>query len=136
MEQRLLQMISMHLLVIDPYEPSRTGLAALLRLEGHQVSAVATLSAGFEEAQRDAHDAILTEVFTREALPVGELLARLREADPGAQIIVTSGVIGCEALFELARQPTNPAAEALACADHCLSKPVDAESLFALIEHR
>lgn len=129
-------MVDVRLLIIDPYEPSRSGLAALLAFEGHDVTAAATVAAGIEEARRDGYDAIVTEVINREELSASELLSQLREADPQARIIVASGVIGCEALFEMARQPQNPAAEARAGADHCVAKPVDTRSLFALIEHR
>lgn len=119
----------MHLLLIEPHEGSRRGLAALLRLEGHEVISAASPALGLEEALRDRHDAIVTEVFTHES-SAAELLDRLRQAEPQARIIATSGVFGCEEYFESA---PNPAAEARARADHCVAKPVDLDRLLELI---
>jgi PAS domain S-box-containing protein len=112
------------ILVVDDNKDAADSLAALLQIEGHEVTAVYTPEAGLEEVERLKPDLVLLDIGLPRITGY-EVAQRIKAAHPLMSVVALSGY----------GRPEDKQRSADAGFDAHLVKPVDFDDLRQLMNH-
>jgi PAS domain S-box-containing protein len=112
------------ILVVDDNKDAADSLAALLQIEGHEVTAVYTPEAGLEEVERLKPDLVLLDIGLPRITGY-EVAQRIKAAHPLMSVVALSGY----------GRPEDKQRSADAGFDAHLVKPVDFDDLRQLLNH-